>query len=127
VCHACGQPAGEACIRCGAPLCAAHAYREAEGEPAFCRACADELVGVCDVCDALYARPCEECGRKVCAAHRVRVVKRWGWGGAPGQGGLTDWFPMRATYCAEHGAGREDAPRPQARKMKGYDGSSPEW
>ena len=126
-CHTCAEAASDACVKCGAPLCTAHRYHDEGSTVYFCRSCADAAVGVCDVCDALYARACEVCGQKVCEVHQVRVVHRWGWGGLPGQGGVTDWFPMTATYCAEHGKGRTDAPRPSERSMKGYDASSPEW
>lgn len=127
ICQACNEAAVNACRRCGAQMCPAHSYHDEGSELYFCRACADEIVGLCAICDALYARPCRECGRKVCADHQVQVIQRWGWGGAPGQGGVTDWFPVMAIYCPEHGKGHSNAPRPKARSMKGYDASSPEW
>lgn len=127
VCTACQEPATQVCYRCGTALCEAHSFREAGGTRAYCRACADAIVGVCDVCDALHARPCKECGKKVCEVHQKRVIERWGWGGAPGQGGVTSWFPVMRTYCQEHGQNRLDVPKPNLRTMVGYDGSSPEW
>ena len=126
-CVICEAPALHGCHRCESALCDNHTYREPEGTLDYCRACADQIVGVCDVCDALHARPCRECGLKVCEAHRKQVIERWGWGGAPGQGGVTSWFPMLRTYCQEHGKNRADVPKPTLRSLKGYDGSSPEW
>lgn len=126
-CTVCGEPAVRACERCAAALCADHSYHEAGGALFYCRSCADAIVGVCDVCDALHARPCRECGLKVCEAHQKRVIERWGWGGAPGQGGVLSWFPVIRTYCQEHGRNRVDVPKPSLRTFTGYDGSSPEW
>jgi hypothetical protein len=126
-CAACEAPAVLVCYRCKADLCQAHSYREENGTRDYCRACADALVGVCDVCDALYAKACRECGMKVCQDHQKRVVERWGWGGLPGQGGVTSWFPMIRTYCQEHGQNRFDVPKPDLKSMAGYDGSSLEW
>lgn len=127
VCIICETTATLACHRCEMPLCEIHSYREEGGTLPYCRTCADELVGVCGVCEALHARPCRECDLKVCADHQKRVIERWGWGGAPGQGGVTDWFPVLRTYCREHGQHRLDVPKPLLRTFQGYDGSSPEW
>ena len=126
-CAVCAAPAEYICYRCKTDLCAAHTYREEEGTLDYCRACADALVGVCDVCDALHAKPCRECGMKVCQEHRKQVIERWGWGGLPGQGGVTSWFPMIRTYCQDHGQNRFDVAKPTLKSMTGYDGSSPEW
>lgn len=126
-CVVCAETAVHTCRRCKADLCQAHSYCEEGGTLYYCRACADDIVGVCDVCDALHARPCRECGMKVCEAHQKRVIERWGWGGVPGQGGVTAWFPILRTYCQEHGQNRIDVPRPALRTFTGYDGSSPEW
>lgn len=126
-CAICEAPAGRVCYRCQANLCESHSYREEGGTRDYCRACADAIVGVCDVCDVLYAKPCRECGVKVCQDHQKRVVERWGWGGLPGQGGVTSWFPVIRTYCQEHGKNRFDVPKPDLKSMAGYDGSSLEW
>lgn len=126
-CLVCQAVAGRVCYQCGAALCDTHSYREKDGTLDYCRACADQIVGVCDVCEALHARPCRQCGMKVCEDHQKRVIERWGWGGAPGQGGFTSWFPVLRTYCQEHGQNRFDVPKPTLTSLKGYDGSSPEW
>lgn len=126
-CSSCGELATHTCQRCKVNLCEAHSYHEDGSMLHYCRACADRIVGVCDVCDALHARPCRECGKKVCDDHRKQVIERWGWGGVPGQGGFTDWFPVIRTYCQEHGRNRVDIPKPALRRFTGYDGSSPEW
>lgn len=126
-CAACEEVASQSCHRCETALCETHSYHEEGGSLYYCRACADDIVGVCHVCDAIHARPCRECGNKVCEAHAKAVIERWGWGGAPGQGGFTSWFPMIRTYCQEHGRQRFSLPKPQLRTFKGYDGSSPEW
>ena len=126
-CATCETTATTVCHRCQADLCESHTYRETNGTLDYCRRCADFIVGVCTVCDALHARPCRECGMKVCAEHQKRVIERWGWGGAPGQGGVVSWFPMIGTYCQEHGKNRFDLPKPVQRTFTGYDGSSPEW
>lgn len=127
VCMVCEETALNICRRCKGNLCETHSYIEEGGTFYYCRGCADEIVGVCAVCDALRARPCRECGMKVCEAHHKRVIERWGWGGAPGQGGFTSWFPVLYTYCQEHGQNRFDIAKPTAKVFKGYDGSSPEW
>jgi hypothetical protein len=108
-------------------LCETHSYREEGGTRDYCRTCADAIVGVCDVCDVLHAKPCRECGLKVCQDHQKRVIERWGWGGLPGQGSVTSWFPVIRTYCQEHGKNRFDVPQPGQKSMAGYDGSSLEW
>jgi hypothetical protein len=127
LCTTCAEPAANACRRCRTSICEVHSYHEKSSILYYCRACADALVGVCDVCEALHARPCRECGMKVCQEHQKRVIERWGWGGAPGQGGVTSWFPVMRTYCQEHGHGRVDVPKPTLSIFKGYDASSPEW
>jgi hypothetical protein len=127
ICTVCEAVATTACTRCQTALCETHYYQEEGGTLAYCRACADDIVGVCGICDALHARPCRECGLKVCTDHHKRVIERWGWGGAPGQGGVVSWFPMIRTYCQEHGQNRFDLPKPIQRTLTGYDGSSPEW
>lgn len=126
-CTACEEIAAHTCHRCEMALCKRHSYHEENGTLQYCRACADAIVGVCDICDALHARPCRECGCKVCETHSRRVIERWGWGGAPGQGGFMSWFPMIRTYCQQHGSHRISLPKPKMRAFKGYDGSSPEW
>ncbi|HZD10155.1 MAG TPA: hypothetical protein VE553_02345 [Candidatus Binatia bacterium] len=114
------------CHRCGKELCALCTYREENGTLAYCRECANVLVGVCDICDTLHAKPCQECGMMLCEAHQTRVVERWGWGGRSGQGGVVEWFPIVRTYCQEHGQNRVDRAKPE-RRFTGVDGSSPEW
>ncbi|MDT8305735.1 MAG: hypothetical protein RRC07_07340 [Anaerolineae bacterium] len=114
------------CLRCQRELCALCTYREENGTLTYCRDCANTLVGVCDICDALHAKPCHQCGTMVCDGHQTQITKRWGWGGRSGQGGVLEWFPMKRTYCPEHGQGRVDKPRP-AQRFSGFDGSSPEW
>ena len=126
-CVVCEVATETVCHHCQAAICETHSYREPEGTLTYCRNCADELVGVCGICEALHARPCRECGLKVCEAHHKRVIERWGWGGAPGQGGVVSWFPMLRTYCQEHGRQRFDLPKPLKETFSGYDGSSPEW
>lgn len=126
-CTVCQEGTTITCVRCQSPLCLAHSYREEGGSRSHCRACADEIVGVCDICDALHARACHECGQKVCQDHAKRVVERWGWGGLAGQGGVTNWFPILRTYCQEHGRQHFSLPKPSLKTFRGYDGSSPEW
>lgn len=125
------EPAGvvaeHTCLGCKTALCAAHVYREENGTLTFCHACADEKVGICADCGVLHARPCRECSKKVCDDCAKKVIERWGWGGDPGQGGVTSWFPFVRTYCQEHGDGRVDRARPAQKNFMGYDGSSPEW
>ena len=127
LCSVCDVPATVTCQHCSTALCETHTYRETGGRLSYCRRCADEIVGVCAICDALHTRSCRECGLHVCEAHQKRVIERWGWGGAPGQGGVTNWFPVLRTYCQEHGRHRLDVPKPSTRTFTGYDGSSPEW
>lgn len=127
LCITCDKPAINNCHRCRTSICDIHSYHEKSSILYYCRACADALVGVCDVCEALHARPCRECGMKVCQEHQKRIVARWGWGGAPGQGGVTSWFPVMRTYCQEHSRGQVDVPKPALGTFKGYDASSPEW
>jgi hypothetical protein len=114
------------CYRCQKALCVECVYREENGTLTYCRSCANSLVGVCDVCDALHAKACHECGKMVCVQHHKRVIERWGWGGRSGQGGVLEWFPIRHTYCLEHGQTRTDRAKPEKR-FTGLDGSSPEW
>jgi hypothetical protein len=124
----CGQQeAIYSCTRCQAALCDTCSYHEENGTSYYCRDCANEIVGVCDVCNAIHAQPCHDCRKMVCEQHQKRVIERWGWGGAPGQGGFTSWFPIVRTYCQEHGKHRFDIPKPELKALKGYDGSSPEW
>jgi len=85
------------CFSCKEPLCESHSYREENGSK----------------------KVCDDCSKK--------VISRWGWGGSPGQGGVTSWFPFIHTYCQEHGQNRFDLPKPAKRNFIGYDGSSPEW
>jgi len=127
LCSQCEAVAVQSCRRCKTDLCDNCSYHEADSPKYYCRACADALVGVCDICEALHARPCRTCGTKVCQAHHKRVISRWGWGGAAGQGGVVDWFPVLQTYCQEHGQNRLDVIKPAVKTLKGYDGSSPEW
>ena len=127
LCSQCNTPAIATCKQCGTDLCETHTYRESNGRLNYCRNCADDIVGVCAICDALHTRNCRECGLHVCEDHQKRVIERWGWGGAPGQGGVTNWFPVLRTYCQEHGQHRVDLPKPSKRTFTGYDGSSPEW
>jgi len=127
VCTTCDEPGVNECRRCKTSLCMTHSYHEEGSTLYYCRACADDLVGVCEVCEALHTRACRECGMKVCEAHQKRIIERWGWGGAPGQGGVTSWFPVLRTYCQEHSRGRLDVPKPELSTFKGFDASSPEW
>ena len=115
------------CFSCKEPLCENHSYREENGRLNFCYACADKAVGICAECGVLHARSCRECSKKVCDECSKKIIARWGWGGSPGQGGVTNWFPFIHTYCQEHGQNRFDLPRPAKRSFMGYDGSSPEW
>lgn len=127
LCLVCQETAIFTCRSCKAPMCQTHSYYEEGGTHYYCRTCADRVVGICEVCEALHTRPCRECGQKVCQDHQKRVVQRWGWGGEPGQGGFTRWFPIFHTYCHKHGQNRIDVAKPTAQTLVGYDGSSPEW
>ncbi len=127
LCHCGQQEAAFSCTRCQTGLCEVCSYHEENGTTYYCRECANDIVGVCDVCDAIHAYPCHTCQKMVCEQHQKQVIERWGWGGAPGQGGFTNWFPIKRTYCEEHGKNRLDTPKPKLKALKGYDGTSPEW